>query len=156
MRRHERCLCHLILLTRKLVATLLTTHYAPRSFSDNNVGNDVAGAFARSIGDQSCLLKKLTLAQNCLRSTGISRISGSLKDNHLLVFLDLARNPMGSKGALHLAEALKHNFVLRELLIDCCGIDAEGAKGLGGVLCVNKSLTRLDLADNSLLTKVRK
>ncbi|GMH70973.1 hypothetical protein TrLO_g7500 [Triparma laevis f. longispina] len=123
------------------------------SFSDNNVGNDVAGAFARSIGDQSCLLKKLTLAQNCLRSTGISRISGSLKDNHLLVFLDLARNPMGSKGALHLAEALKHNFVLRELLIDCCGIDAEGARGLGEVLCVNKSLTRLDLADNSLLTK---
>ena len=76
-------------------------------FSDNNVGNDVAGAFARVIGDQSCLLRKLTLAQNCLRSTGISRISSSLKDNHLLVFLDLARNPMGSKGALHLAEALK-------------------------------------------------
>lgn len=123
------------------------------SFSDNNVGNDVAGAFARSIGDDATLIKRLSIAHNCLRSTGVSRIAGSLKNNTVMVYLDLGRNPMGGKGMAHLAEALKENNCLRELLVDCCGIDVEGARGLADALKVNSSLTKLDVSDNSLLTK---
>ena len=46
------------------------------NFSENGVGNDVAGAFARFLGLPGCIVKKLTLAHNCLRSTGVGRIAG--------------------------------------------------------------------------------
>jgi len=71
----------------------------------------------------------------------------------MLVFLDLGRNPMGSKGCMHIAEALGVNRTLKELLLDCCGIDAEGCRALGEVLAVNNVLQKLDLSDNSILTK---
>jgi hypothetical protein len=51
-----------------------------------------------------------------------------------------------------LAEALKVNKCLRELVLDCCGIDVEGCKGLTEALKVNRTLAKVDLADNNLLT----
>jgi Ran GTPase-activating protein (RanGAP) involved in mRNA processing and transport len=121
------------------------------SFSDNGVGNDVAGAFARSLGDSNSLVKKFCFAQNALRSTGVSRVATALKSNSMLVYLDLGRNPMGSKGCAHLAEALGANRSLRELVLDCCGIDEEGCAALGEMLEENFVLQKLDLSDNSVL-----
>jgi hypothetical protein len=85
---------------------------------------------------QTSLVTRFGLAQNCLRSTGVSRIATAIKNNSssVLTFLDLGRNPMGSKGCSHLAEALEVNRTLRELVLDCCGIDAEGCKALGEML----------------------
>ena len=137
------------------IAAALRTHgpsIERLSFSENNVGNDVAGAFARTIGDPASYITRISMAHNCLRSTGVSRLAGAMKDNKILVYMDLSRNPMGSKGLLHLAEALKANGCLRELILDCCGIDAEGCKGLAEALKVNRALVKLDLADNNLLT----
>ena len=122
------------------------------NFSENGVGNDVAGAFGRFLGLPGCLVKKLTLAHNCLRSTGVGRIATSLKSNTNLTHLDLARNPMGSKGCSHLAAALSENSTLLTLLLDCCGIDSAGASALGDMLGVNSTLQVLDVSDNSLLS----
>jgi len=139
---------------REIVAAIRT--HGPSierlSFSENNVGNDVAGAFARAIGDSTSTVTRVSMAHNCLRSTGVSRLAGAMKENKVLVSMDLSRNPMGSKGLLHLSEALKANNCLRELILDCCGIDAEGCKGLAEALKINKTLVKLDLADNNLLT----
>ena len=121
------------------------------SINENNVGNDVAGAFARSLGDPNTLVRKFGMAQNCLRSTGASRVATALKGNSMLVFLDLGRNPIGSKGCAHIAEALAQNRTLTELVLDCCGISAEGCRALGEMLEKNEVLASLDLSDNAVL-----
>lgn len=124
------------------------------SFSDMNCGNDVAGAFAKTLlVENGGLLTRLSFSQNALRSIGVNRLANSLTTNAILKFLDLSRNPMGSKGCIHVGEALKCNVVLQELNLSCCGIDSEGCEVLRDALKINATLKVLDLSDNSLLTQ---
>jgi len=68
------------------------SNLAHLSFSDNNVGNDVAGAFAKTINaENNSKITRLSFSQNALRSIGVSRLASSISTNDNLQFLDISR-----------------------------------------------------------------
>lgn len=105
----------------------------------------------------------LSLSHNNLGSKGAQLLAKALRDNAKLVSLSIDDNDIDSVGALAMAEMLSHNDHLQSLVLegkshrlvsffiilifDAAGNDIgdSAANAIGDALCVNKSLTSLNL-----------
>ena len=141
----------------------------------SNCGIDDLGAVVISIAlESNCTLTHLSLAQNLIHGPGANAIANGLKRNHTLRYLDLTDNDDGDSVAQELASALESNPSLTYLdlshsyehdersyfsvdsgeishiLFHCVLIGHSGASALAKALCLNRTLTYLDVSFNNV------
>jgi len=85
--------------------------------------------------------------------TDIADLMDFLSLNNSLLNLNLNGNKFGDKGGKALASALKYNNSLKELDIASCGL--TDINGLADMLKVNRSLSKLNLANNMIIAGLR-
>jgi Leucine Rich repeat len=87
-----------------------------------------------------------------LDESSIRRISDSLKHSSTKQSLVLRGNQVSAEGAIVLAEGLKANSSVQTLSLEwnSVGVFDSGIEAIASVLEVNRSITALDLRNNSI------
>ena len=157
------------------LAEVIRTNPSLTHLSLSNCGIDDLGVIVISIAlESNCALTHLSLAQNLIHGPGANAIANGLKRNHTLQYLDLTDNDDGDSVAQELASALESNPSLTYLdlshsyehdersyfsvdsgeishiLFHCVLIGHSGASALAKALCLNRTLTYLDVSFNNV------
>ena len=157
------------------VAEVIRTRPSLTHLSLSNCGIDDLGVIVISIAlESNCTLSHLSLAQNLIHGPGANAIANGLKRNHTLQYLDLTDNDDGDSVAQELASALEsnpsltyldlsHSFEhdersylsvdsgeISNILFPCVLIGHSGASELAKALCLNRTLTYLDVSFNNV------
>lgn len=93
-------------------------------------------------------LKYLVLKNNALAHNQIDQIIEGLSSCHLRK-LDLTNNHIGDRGIKQVCEALAYKPELTELVLEQTKFGREGAEALADLVRKNKSITALDVSQNS-------
>eukprot|EP01028_Stygiella_incarcerata_P008687 TRINITY_DN386_c0_g1_i6.p1 TRINITY_DN386_c0_g1~~TRINITY_DN386_c0_g1_i6.p1 ORF type:complete len:553 (-),score=124.59 TRINITY_DN386_c0_g1_i6:321-1979(-) len=94
-------------------------------------------------------LKKLVLEHCEIGAEGGKRIGEMLEENASLVKLILDKNSgIGNMGVIRVAKGLEINSSLKELHLNECDFESEGAEGIGQMLEKNISLLIINLKRN--------
>ena len=157
------------------LAEVIRTSPSLTHLSLSNCGISDLGATVISIVlESNCTLTHLSLAQNLIHGRGANALANGLKRNHTLQYLDLTDNDDGDSVAQELASALEsnpsltyldlsHSFEhdersyfsvdsgeISHILFPCVLIGHSGASALAKALCLNRTLTYLDVSFNNV------
>ncbi|CAH2283650.1 NACHT, LRR and PYD domains-containing 3-like [Pelobates cultripes] len=96
-----------------------------------------------------CILQELRL-DSCLLTSSCCEIFHSvLVINRSLTELDLSWNDLQDSGVKHLCDGLKNQgCVLKQLILEDCGLTSNSCEDLHSVIITNQSMTKLSLAAN--------
>ena len=100
-----------------------------------------------------CTVKKLSICNCDITSSGIKRMTETLSDfNHSLKKLDVSFNFLSDDGLEAIGNYLSKNSILCELNVSCTGITDVGAVKVAKALKVNaaSTLRKLDISRNSI------
>ena len=96
----------------------------------------------------NAVLTELLLSRTSLRSSDMQSLGQMLTSNNTLSVMDISDNDIGPDGCQYLADC--RNISLKKLIISRCKLGASGADSIGIMMCHNKSITSVDLGDNSI------
>ena len=100
-----------------------------------------------------CAVKKLSICNCDITSSGIKRMTETLSDfNHSLKKLDISSNNLSDDGAEAIGDYLSKSSILCELNVSCSGITHVGAVKVAKALKCNttNTLRKLDISRNSI------
>ncbi|XP_008850752.1 NACHT, LRR and PYD domains-containing protein 2 [Nannospalax galili] len=121
------------------------------SLAKNNLGNGGVKILCEGLSYPECKLQTLVLWSCNIASDGCNHISKLLQQAPSLTQLDLGLNRLGISGVQFLCGALKEPLCnLKSLWLWGCSITPISCKDFSAALSSNKSLTTLDLGQNSL------
>lgn len=96
------------------------------------------------------VLASLRLRMNRFGADGFASLFGALRGNQSLTYLEVDSCGMGDDGAASLAALLAaDDCALQHIVTDCNGIGADGSTAIATALKANRTLTKLEMGDNS-------
>ncbi|XP_053528541.1 NACHT, LRR and PYD domains-containing protein 1 isoform X4 [Artibeus jamaicensis] len=117
----------------------------------NNLGDLGMRLLCKGLGQPTCQLRLLRLAECGLTAVGCQELAGGLSTNRSLTELDLSFNEILDIGARHLFQSLRVSASkLQHLLLIRCGLTSACCQDLASMLTDSPSLTELDLRQNNL------
>jgi Ran GTPase-activating protein (RanGAP) involved in mRNA processing and transport len=116
-----------------------------------NLGDQGISILANALAARNASTLGLDLRCNGITSVGVrALVDDNVEAVKTLTKLSLCHNPVGSKGVTVLADALGRNTMpnLKQLHLNCCGIDDDGFVALVSALQQSTSLQTLSLVGN--------
>ncbi|XP_035889096.1 NACHT, LRR and PYD domains-containing protein 1-like [Phyllostomus discolor] len=117
----------------------------------NNLGDHGMRLLCKGLGQPTCQLRLLRLADHHLTAEVYLDMACGLSTNRNLTELDLSFNELLDIGAQHLFQKLRVSTCkLQRLLLIRCGLTSGCCQDLASMLSDSPSLTELDLRKNNL------
>jgi len=130
-----------------LIASLLSSNCPITKFDvSGNKLSSSADIIIKSL-HHNTLLTELLLRKTSLRSSDMQSLGEMLTSNNTLSVMDISGNDIGPDGCEYLADC--RNISLNKLTMRC-RLGVNGADKIGKMLYHNKSITFVDLGDNSI------
>ncbi|XP_013135351.1 PREDICTED: T-complex-associated testis-expressed protein 1-like isoform X1 [Papilio polytes] len=98
-------------------------------------------------------IRRIRIANNRFKETGVAGIAYALQMNPEapIELIDFSLNPMSLQCATTFAAAfVRCKEKPKTLIVNSCGFRGASAEKMAGLLCLNRGLTRLDMAANNL------
>lgn len=100
---------------------------------------------ANFISSSDCAIKQLDISNNRIDEEGSNVLFAALINNHTVQVLNMKGNPLWLKDGTIINRMITENTVLRELLLEGCGLHTPAIAGVADGIVKNSSLTSLHL-----------
>jgi hypothetical protein len=119
--------------------------------SGNDCGHDSSQRLGAYLQDADCKIKHLDVGWNLIHHQYSMDIFRGLSSNNTVTYLNLSWNGINEKACAEIGECLK-TCVLKELDLNHCNINGDGARLIAPGLKKNKLLRKLILDCNNIKT----
>ncbi|XP_067878093.1 ribonuclease inhibitor-like isoform X2 [Heterodontus francisci] len=121
------------------------------SLQNSCLGESALAIVTAAMKHPDCITRSLGLLCTGLTPRSCELLASVLRVTPSLSCLDLSENEVGDRGVGALCLALREpSCGLTTLRLKSCELSPDCCQGLGEVLCVNRTLTALDLGGNEL------